>query len=250
MDSAIHLSSGQWAAVLLATFVIGLGKAGVGGLDVLTVLLMAMVFGSKASTGIVLPLLCAADIAAVSYYRRHARWDHFRKLIPWMAIGIVLGLLTGKDMDEALFRKIMAAIIITTILIVFLMEFRKGKDVPHHPLFSVSTGLAAGKTTMIGNLAGAFANLYFIAMRATKNDFIGTSAWIFLWMNLFKFPLQAFVWKNINMEGLRIDLYLLPALALGFLAGIRIVDRIRDELYRRMVLILTLAGSVFMLLRP
>lgn len=250
MDSAIHLSSGQWAAALLATFVIGLGKAGVKGLDVLTVLLMAMIFGSKASTGIVLPLLCIADIAAVSYYQRHARWDYFRKLIPWMAIGTVLGLLTGKDMDENLFRKIMAAIIITTTLIIFLMEFHKGKDVPHHPLFSASTGLAAGFSTMIGNLAGAFANLYFIAMRATKNDFIGTSAWIFLSINLFKFPLQAFVWKNINITGLRIDLYLIPALALGFLAGIRIVDRIGEELYRRMVLILTLAGSVFMLLRP
>ena len=28
------------------------------------------------------------------------------------------------------------------------MEFRKVKDVPHHPLFSVSTGLAAGFTVL------------------------------------------------------------------------------------------------------
>ena len=125
------LSTAQWTIVMAAAFIIGLGKAGVKGLDVLTVLLMAMVFGGKTSTGIVLPLLCVADIAAVAWYNRHAQWSHFWKLIPWMAGGIVLGLFVGKDMDEGLFRKIMAGIIIVTILIVLGMEFRRSKDVLH-----------------------------------------------------------------------------------------------------------------------
>jgi uncharacterized membrane protein YfcA len=249
MLSPVSLDIAQWGLVMFAAFIIGLGKAGVKGLDVLTVLIMAFVFGGKNSTGIVLPLLCVADIAAVAWYNRHAQWSHFWKLIPWMVVGIILGLLVGKEMDEALFRKIMAGIIIVTILIVLWMEFRKSKDVPHHPLFSASTGLVAGFTTMIGNLAGAFANLYFIAMRATKNDFIGTSAWLFLCMNLFKFPLQAFYWNNIHAEGLVTDLYLIPALALGFITGIKIVDRLQDDTYRKVVLIFTLAGSVLMLLR-
>jgi uncharacterized membrane protein YfcA len=47
---------------------------------------------------------------------------------------------------------------------------------------------------------------------------------------------------------LRTDLVLLPALALGFFVGLRIVQRIREEYYRRVVLALTLLGSVFMLL--
>ena len=249
MDAPMLLSTAQWIIVMAAAFIIGLGKAGVKGLDVLTVLLMAMVFGGKTSTGIVLPLLCVADIAAVAWYNRHAQWSHFWKLIPWMAGGIILGLIVGKDMDETLFRKIMAGIIIVTILIVLGMEFRKSRDVPHHPMFSILTGITAGFTTMIGNLAGAFANLYFIAMRATKNDFIGTSAWLFLCMNLFKLPLQAFYWKNITVAGLHTDLYLLPALATGFIVGLKIVDRIHDAAYRKLVLVLTLAGSVLMLLR-
>jgi hypothetical protein len=40
-----------------------------------------------------------------------------------------------------------------------------------------------------------------------------------------------------------------PALALGFWAGIVWVGRIRDEQYRKMVLLLTLAGAIMMLLR-
>lgn len=243
------LSIGDWALVLLATFLIGMGKGGVKGIDMLNVTLMAIVFGSKSSTGIVLPLLLVADLAAVAYYRKHAEWKYFWKLAPWMMIGVLLGVFLGKDMHEQLFRKIMSSIVLITIIIVLFMEFRKSKEVPSHPAFAIGNGLAAGFTTMIGNLAGAFANLYFLAMRVNKNVFIGTGAWIFLFMNWFKFPFQVFYWKNITQETLRLDLYLVPVLLLGFWAGVKFVDRIQDEQYRKLVIALTLIGSIIMFIK-
>lgn len=249
MDILSYYSLSQWLLIMLASFIIGMSKAGLKGIDMLSVTLMAFVFGSKSSTGIVLPLLCVADIAAVAYYNRHAEWKHFRKLTPWMIIGILFGVYLGKDMNEALFRKIMAVIILITILIVLLMERRKSTEVPQHPLFAITTGLSAGFTTMLGNLAGAFANLYFLAMRMPKNNFIGTAAWLFLCMNLFKLPFQVFYWKNINVQSMKTGLVLIPILALGFWIGIKIVDRIKDDSYRKLVIFLTLIGSVLMLLR-
>jgi uncharacterized membrane protein YfcA len=249
MDIFSFYSIAEWFLILLASFIIGLGKAGLKGVDMLSVTLMAFIFGGKSSTGIVLPLLCIADIAAVSYYNRHAQWKHFRRLIPWMVIGILMGVYLGKDMNEVVFRKIMAIIILVTIFIVVLMEFRKSKQVPQHPLFVITTGLSAGFTTMIGNLAGAFSNLYFLAMRMPKNDFIGTAAWIFLIMNLFKLPLQIFFWENITIQSLKIDAVLLPTMVLGFWTGIGIVGRINDDQFRKLVMLLTLIGSMLMLFR-
>ena len=238
-----------WIIIIFASFFIGLGKAGLKGIDMLSVTLMAFVFGSKASTGIVLPLLCISDIAAVSYYNRHVKWNHFWKITPWMIIGILIGIYVGKDMNEVLFRKIMAVIILFTIIIIVLMELRKSKTVPTNPLFVASTGLAAGITTMLGNLAGAFSNLYFLAMRLEKNDFIGTAAWIFLIMNLFKLPFQIFLWKNISIESIKIDVLLLPTLAIGFLLGLKLVDKVKEKDYRRLIIILTLIGSLLMLFK-
>src|SRR5947207_11883333 len=102
----------NWLLIILAAFIIGLSKAGLKGIDMLNVTIMTIVFGGKASTGIVLPLLCAADILAVKYYHRHAQWPHFWKLIPWMAAGILIGVFIGKDLNEGVFRKIMATIIV------------------------------------------------------------------------------------------------------------------------------------------
>ena len=137
----------------------------------------------------------------------------------------------------------MAVIIIITVIMMVAMEARKNFTVPTNVLFVSATGLAAGFTTMLGNLAGAFANIYFLAMRMPKNGFIGTAAWVFLVINLFKLPFQVLVWKNINAPSLQIDLLLLPALALGFWAGIRIVHRIKDDNYRKVVIVLTLVGA-------
>ncbi len=169
--------------------------------------------------------------------------------MPWMVLGILIGVVTGKNLDETVFRRIMALIIVVTVGTLVFMETRKSDKVPTHPLFASSTGIAAGFTTMIGNLAGAFANLYFLAMRMPKNEFIGTAAWVFLVINFFKLPFQAFYWKNITAETLHADLLLLPALALGFWSGLKLVGRIRDTHYRRVVFALTVIGAAVMLVK-
>lgn len=237
----------QTTLMLLAACIIGLSKAGLKGIDMMNVTLMAIVFGGKASTGIVLPLLCMADIGAVAYYNRHAQWGHFWKLIPWVIAGVLAGVWVGKTLDEGLFRKIMAFIILLTVFLMFGMEMRKDNAAPQNRFFAASLGIVTGFTTMIGNLAGAFSNIYFMSMRMPKQDFIGTAAWLFLVINLFKLPFQVFYWKNITAATLKTDLFLLPVLALGFVVGLKVVRDIREEHYRKVVLGLTLAGALFML---
>lgn len=226
-------------------FIIGLSKAGLKGIDLMNVTIMAIVFGGKASTGVVLPLLCAADVMAVIYYHRHAEWPQFWKLIPWMIIGILIGVYIGKDLDEIIFRRIMAALIILTVVVMIVLEFRKNARIPDNRLFASMLGTVSGFATMLGNLAGAFSNIYFLAMRMAKNSFIGTAAWVFLVINFFKLPFQVIYWRNITFSTLKTDLVLLPALVVGFWAGITIVAKIKDNSYRKIVIILTLIGAVF-----
>jgi len=68
-------------------------------------------------------------------------------------------------------------------------------------------------------------------------------------MNLFKLPFQIFYWKNIDTETIQVDLLLIPALAAGFWAGLKIVQKINDVQFRKLIIVLTLIGAVLMLLR-
>ena len=170
----------QWTSVLLAVFLLGLSKSGIKGIGILIVVILAFVFGEKASTGILLPMLIVADIFAVIYYNRHAQWKYIIKLMPWMIIGILVGVWVGNDISEIFFKRLMAIIIIASVLILFYTEKRKSSKIPTHIAFSSSTGFLAGFTTMIGNLAGPISNIYFLAIKLPKNEFIGTAAWLFL----------------------------------------------------------------------
>ncbi|MBX3241402.1 MAG: sulfite exporter TauE/SafE family protein [Chitinophagaceae bacterium] len=249
MDVLAAFPLSNWLVLGVSAFVLGLAKAGLKGIDILNVTLMAIILGSKTSTGVVLPLLCVGDIMAVWYYNRHVQWKHFWLLAPWIVAGILVALWLGKDMNEEVFRRLMAVLIITVVLLMVYMEVKKSVSVPKSRFFVAFMGLISGVATMIGNLAGPFANIYFLAMRMPKNEFIGTAAWLFLIINIFKFPLQLLVWNNINTTTLSIDLVLLPFLACGFWLGIKMVGYIKDEGYRRVVIALTLAGALFIFMK-
>ena len=84
----------------------------------------------------------------------------------------------------------------------YYWENKKDKTIPSHWTFGGSMGLLAGFTTMIGNLAGAFSNIYFLAMRLPKNNFIGTAAWLFFLINSFKVPFHIWSWETINSKSI------------------------------------------------
>ncbi len=247
--SDYHLSVLQWSAIGLAVFLLGLSKSGIKGIGIIIVVILAFVFGEKASTGILLPMLICADVFAVIYYNRHAKWDIIKKLIPWMVAGVLVGVWVGNDISETLFKRLMAIIIIVSVLIMFYTETRKSTKVPTNKLFSSGTGFLAGFTTMIGNLAGPISNIYFLAMRFPKNEFIGTAAWLFFIINVFKLPFHIFVWKTVTVETLVLNSVLIPAVVIGFFLGAYIVKLISNVNYRRFILIVTAIGGVIMLFR-
>ncbi|TVZ58473.1 hypothetical protein NA63_0973 [Flavobacteriaceae bacterium MAR_2010_105] len=244
-----HLSILQWIAIGFAVFLLGISKSGIKGIGIVLVIILAFVFGEKASTGVLLPMLIAADIMAVVYYNRHANWYYIKKLMPWMVIGVLVGVWVGNDISAELFKNIMAIIIIVSVLIMFYTESKKNTKVPTHPLLAITAGFFSGFTTMIGNLAGPISNIYFLAMRLPKNEFIGTSAWLFFIINVFKLPFHFFVWKTVSKETLILNTVLLPFIVLGFAFGIWIVKKISNVNYRRFVLFITAIGGVIMLFR-
>ncbi len=244
-----NITTTAWILALTAAFVIGISKAGIKGIAIINVTLMALAFGAKESTGLVVPLLVLGDAFAVIYYNRHAQWKYIIAFLPWMIMGILIGTAIGKDLPETIFKIGMAIIILGTVIMMYWWDRKKSKNVPTHWAFAGFIGTMAGITTMIGNLAGAFSNIYFLAMRLPKNEFIGTAAWLFFIVNIFKLPFHIFIWKTITPETLLINLKLVPGIILGIIVGIRLVKLIKDQFYRKMILVLTALGAFLILFR-
>ena len=232
--------------LLVAVFV-GMSKTGVHGTGMVAVPLLASVFGGQLSSGIMLPMLCLADVMGVWYYHRHASWQHLKKLFPWAVIGTVLGTIVGGMIDDNIFRMIMAVIIVGSVIIMLWLERGHKEDIPDYKWFAGLTGTAGGFTSMVGNLAGSVMAVYFLSMRLPKNSFIGTTAWFFMVMNWFKVPFHVFAWHTISWNTFLLNLSALPLIAVGALIGIVIVKNIPEKLYRWFIIGMTLIAAIMML---
>jgi uncharacterized membrane protein YfcA len=245
----LEITTTSWILAFSASVILGISKAGLKGIAIIIVTLMALAFGARESTGLIVPLLLVGDVFAVIYYNRHAQWKYIFRFLPWMILGLLIGVLIGKNLPEKTFKIGMSGIILVSVLLMYWWDLRKSKSVPSHWSFGGFMGVMAGITTMIGNLAGAFSNIYFLAMRLPKNVFIGTAAWLFLIINAIKLPFHIFVWKTISWETLVIDLKLIPGIILGLFIGVRLVKIIRESFYRKLILILTAIGAILILFR-
>lgn len=245
-----NLTPGFLLLFFVVALVIGMAKAGLSGLGLAIIPVMALIFGAKESTGVILPMLITADIMAVIYYRRNAVWKYILRILPWVTLGIIIALVTGNLINNNQFRIVMISIVWIMLILMVLNDLRKNDEslIPENRYFGASMGFAGGFATMIGNSAGPVFTLYFLAMKLPKKEFIGTSAWLYLIMNTGKLPLQALVWKNITLSSLTLDFIAVPVIALGIFLGIHIVKLFPEKAYRYFVIITTLGSSVLLFL--
>ena len=156
----IQTADPHWSVAFLialgCTLLLGVAKSGIKGLGILIVTGLALVYGARESTGIIMPLLICGDIMAVIYYKRHVKWVYLLKLLPWMVVGVLGGVVMGKNLPEDLFKSGMAVIILISVIMMYYWERNKERKIPTHWGFTAFMGMMAGFTTMVGNLAGAF----------------------------------------------------------------------------------------------
>ncbi|NBR74165.1 MAG: sulfite exporter TauE/SafE family protein [Flavobacteriia bacterium] len=232
---------------LFAALVLGISKSGIKGIAILVVTCLALSYGTKASTGILMPLLICGDLFAIIYYRKTVKWRYLLRLLPPMIVGVLLGVFIGHQIPVTTFKLIMGSIILLSVLLLFYWEYRETTRVSQHWIFAPFFGILAGFTSMIGNLAGPITNIYFLAIRLPKYEFIATSAWLFFIINLFKAPFHIWVWETITYTTLMESLSLLPYTLLGLAGGVFLVKKIQEQRYRKLILFFTLLGSLAIL---
>jgi len=242
----MELDSIQIVIAIIAAVLIGFAKAGFPSAGIFVIVLMASIFPTKESTGIVLPMLIAADIIAVIYYRKTVIWKYLISLIPWVLIGIVLGffVLLYIQNDEL---SLLIGILILSLTILHLSKNKLEQKLNIHFMRSASfyalLGILAGFTTMVGNAAGAIMAIYLFSKGSQKQDFIGTNAWFFLSVNLIKVPFSVGL-GLITPQSLGFNAWMIPAIIVGAFLGIRLLPLIPQKYFQLIILMFAALGGL------
>jgi len=191
-------------------------------------------------------MLALADLFAVGYYHRHAKWNIILKLLPAALVGIAAGSVVVRCTDDETLRPIIGLIVLAMLGLHYFREKYLSKDFSNSQLFAVSMGFLAGITTQLANAAGPVMTIYLLAMNLPKYEFIGTGAWYFLILNWLKMLIFASEGR-ITMQTISADVAMLPLIATGAIAGIFILKKIPQKWFNIIIQILAAAAAIKLL---
>ncbi len=230
----------------LAAFLVGVTKTSVGGVGILAVLLMALAVPGKASPGVLLPMLIAADIMAVIYYRRACQWDILLKLLPLALVGIAVGFVILRTVPDTHFERIIG----WTILAMLALDFGMSDALRKHmsgPAMTSVAGVLAGAASMIANAAGPIFGVYLLQMGLSKAAFVGTRSWFFLVLNVLKVPVAAQL-GLITVPSLTLNLTFLPVIIIGAVVGYKVLKYINIDVFKWLIRFSALAAALRLIL--
>ncbi len=231
--------------LVLAALGIGFSKSGFQGVGMIHVIIFAFIFGARDATGVLLPLLIVGDVCAICYFGKNAQWLHIRRLLPPTVMGVVIGWMLMKQLPESTFKPLVGTIILSLICLQVTRMWRPAwfENVPHQKWFATTLGILVGITTMLANAAGPVMALYLLAVSLPKWELVGTSAWFFLVINVFKVPFS-YNMGLINLDTLMINAIFAPAVLPGMWIGRWLIHRISQRTFDSLLLALT---SIFAL---
>ena len=233
---------------LLGAACIGLSKAGLAGTATLNVVLMAKIFGAKASVGLVLPLLIVADLLGYLINRHGGSWRRILPMIPPAIAGVVLGWWLLDRIDNNVARVTIGWIILSLLGFNLVLRAKRAEllELTRHRTFSWGMGFLSGTVTMLANAAGPVMTVFLLSQRLEKQEHLGVFCRFFLFINLFKLPFSNSV-GLITAPSLLTNLVLLPGVLLGVLLGWQILKRIKQDAFEGVLAWLTAFAAVWLI---
>ena len=242
----------------LSAFLFSLTKAGFGGsAGLLAVPLMIFACGGdvRLATGILLPILIAADYVAVISWL--GKWDRraVGMLLPGTVLGIAAGWVLlrllgrldaagGRELTNAWMKLGVGAIALAFVALQAARAVR-GRPLAFRPVLWQGTlaGTTAGLTSTLAHAAGPIVGMYMLPQQMPKGRFVASTALYFWVANQLKL-VPYFVEDMIGPDTLGAGVMLLPAIAGGAVLGIYLHRRVGQRPFTGIVYtLLALAGG-------
>lgn len=231
------------SVALLCVIIIGISKSGLGGgLGQLTVPVMTIFISPLEAVAIMLPILCTIDFLNIWGYRKHWRKDFLLVMIPGAVVGVAIGGLTFKYVDDSYIRLLLGVL----SLFFAFSYFRQKKAVTvegrRAVLFGTFCGTLSGFTSTVAHAGGGPIKMFLLPQRLDKRIFVGTQVYFFFLVNQMK--IWPYFWLGqFTPESLSFSAMLLPAIPIGMWIGYKLVDIVKPETFYKIVYaVLFLAG--------
>ena len=206
----------------IAVFLFGISKGGFGGsISMLAVPLLTLTISPSQAAALLLPILCVMDIFVIWTYRNQFDISSLQVLVPGALVGILLGYVFFEFADE----NVIKILIGSTALLFVASKYREQSNISQHSSVSGPfLGILSGFTSFIIHAGGPPLSMYLIPKKFDPIKFAGTAGVFFGIVNYVKL-LPYYTLGQLNIENLKLSLYLMPIAPLGVYTGHWIIKR-------------------------
>ena len=210
--------------------------------------------------GIILPILIFSDFIAVYKYRKEFDLGTLKLMVPFAAIGIIIGSLTFSYFSEDLLKFIIGLMGFLFAGHYFFFKknketkseknffFKKNKETKSEKNFFKGgiCSTVAGFTSFCVHAGGTPTSLYLLPLRMKKEIYVGTRIFFFTFVNLIKLPLYINL-SMTNFESFKQSALLFPVALLGILIGYKLLKIIEEKLFYSFIYALIFVTSTKLL---
>ncbi len=221
-----------------AILMVGVSKGGfAGSLGMLTVPLFSLAVPPIQAAAIILPILCLMDIFGIIAYRRKADWRNLAYTLPGAVVGIGIGTLLFKYLNDDIVRLVIGCIAVLFTLNYWFRPKPEGHRVGPNVIKGSLWGGVSGFTSFMAHAGGPPLQFYMLPQKIDKTLFVGTSVWFFLVVNYTKLIPYSFL-GQFSSENLATSLILLPLAPLGIWLGVKAHKHVPEQLFYKLAYIL------------
>jgi len=249
----LFLTVGSCSAILFS-----MGKSGFGGgVGLLSVPMMVYACGQNAplAVGVMLPVLIAADYAAVISWR--SQW--LLRQVGMLLIGVIPGIVIGAAAVWAFGRlgadtqadvtnaglKLGVGLIALGFVVLRLIGYLRGEPLAFRPVWwqAATAGTVAGVASTLAHASGPIVAMYLLPQQMPKGRYVATTALTFWCVNQLKLPAY-FALGLVNTGTLGMGVALLPGIAAGAALGVYLHRKVDDRQFTPIVYaLLALTGA-------
>lgn len=223
------------------------GSAGFGGV---TVPLLAWVLSLKTVVPMVTFLGVISSIAILRTDHRHVVWRDLWRLLPWIAVGVAIGVYFFKILDAATLARVLGGVVLAYGAYALHATWRPpGKvNLPMYAITPVAGTFAGFVGTMFGSMAGMFFAIYLDILRHSRDAFRATVAAVLFALGILRGG--AYIATGEFTRDVMIACAVaLPMMVLGIFIGNRIHANLNDVAFKRLIAVILIISGLPLLIR-
>jgi len=213
-----------------------------GSIALISIPLMTVVMPLGQALAVILPILILSDFIAVYRFRKEFDFDTLKLIVPFSAIGILIGSITFSYFSEDLLIFIIGLMGFFFSSHYFL--FKKNKTIPTKKSFLKGSicSTVAGFTSFCVHAGGTPTSIYLLPLRMQKEIYVGTRVVFFTLVNLIKFPFYINL-SMITFDSFKQSILLFPLSIVGILIGYQILKYVEESIFYNIIYIIILITS-------